>query len=176
MGPKVLFGILLGATIGMAVGFVGRRAGGTCPLLCNPYGGAIYGAVLGALVAGMLSARPRPYAPSEHLLRVGSEEAFEGALAESQQPVLVEFYTSGCPACRRLEPELHSLADRFAGRATVAQVNAGELRALSARYGIRAVPTLLLFAGRQEKARVVGYRPQEELAALLEQHMGSDAD
>ena len=173
MAARILFGLLVGAAVGMGIGLLGQRAGGTCPLMCNPYGGAIFGAIAGGLIASIGGAGVRPYTPSAHLLRIGSGEAFEEKVLKNPRPVLVEFYTARCPACRRLEPEVHALADRFAGRAVVAQVDAAALPALAERYRVRAVPTLLLFSDGKEVSRTVGYRPAESLAALLEPTVGA---
>ncbi len=173
MAPRIVFGILLGATVGFAIGYFGSRSGGTCPITCNPYGGAIYGAILGALIAGMWGRRTASYNVSSHLISVESEEAFEREVMQADGLVLVEFYTPGCRHCRRLEPVIHALADQFAGRALVAKVNAAELPEVARRHGIEGVPTLLLFKDGLEVDRAVGHRSEEALAALLERHVAA---
>ena len=167
MAAGIIFGVLLGGAIGMGIGLLGQRAGGTCPLICNPYGGTIYGAIVGGLIASMLGTGARSYTPSPHLMSIQSAQSFEEKVIKGQGPVLVEFYTARCPACRRLEPEMHALADRLAARATVAQVDAAALPAIAGRYAIQAVPTLLVFRDGKEVSRTLGYQRAEELAALI---------
>lgn len=176
MGSRILFGILLGATIGLAVGHFGQRAGGTCPLTCNPYGGAIVGALFGALVAGALGQRTPSYTPSPHLVSLGSVDAFEEKVLQAEGPVLVEFYTTNCGFCRKLEPVIHSLADRYAGRAVIAQVNTADVPELSKRYGIRGVPAMILFKDGQPVAQTTGYQPEEDLAAFLQPHLPAETE
>jgi len=173
MAPRVLFGALAGATLGMLVGFIGRRAGGSCPLVCNPYGGALYGAFLGAFIGLSLTLRPASWTPSPHVVAIDTTQAFEEKVLRGEGPVLVEFYTQLCPACRRLEPELHAFADRFAGRVKVAHVDAARLRDLSLRYEIGAVPTLILFSGGRQVARTTGYLSASQLARLVEPYLPS---
>ena len=175
MGMRILLGILLGGAVGLMVGLFGQRAGGACPLTCNPYGGALYGAILGAVIASMAGPRAPRFTPSQHLISVRSEEAFEQQVLGADTPVLVEFYTPQCGYCRMLEPVLHSLADSFHGRAAVAKVNVVDLSANGHRYHVEVVPTLLLFAGGREVERVVGYKKEKELAALLERHVPTPA-
>ena len=170
MGPRILLGVLIGGAIGLMVGMFGQRAGGACPLTCNPYGGALYGAILGAIIASIAGSRAPGFTTSEHLISVQSEEAFEQEVLGAEAPVLVEFYTPQCGYCRMLEPALYSLANSFHGRAAVAKVNVVELEALGHRHHVEVVPTLILFAGGREVERVVGYRKEKELVALLERH------
>ena len=173
MAARIIFGVLLGAAIGMGIGLFGQRAGGTCPLLCNPYGGAVFGAIAGGLITSMLGTGARSYTPSPHLVSIESAQAFEEKVIKGQGPVVVEFYTARCPACRRLEPEIHALADRLASRATVAQVDAAALPAIAGRYAIQAVPTVLVFRDGKEVSRTLGYQQAEKLAALIESPPGS---
>ena len=171
MTTKIVFGILLGATIGFAAGYLSSRAGGACPILCHPYRGAIFGAVVGALIAASLGERIPSYTPSPYLLSIESAEAFEEGILQANRPALVEFYTPNCRHCRRLEPVMHSLADRFAGKAIVAKVNGAALRDVARDSQIQAVPTLILFVDGQEVERTVGYQGEDKLAALIERHL-----
>ena len=171
MYARIVFGVLLGATAGFAVGYFGQKAGGACPLMCNPYGGAIFGAVVGGLIAGTLGAGAPSYTPSPHLVLVESPSGFEEKVLHSERPALVEFYSPLCPPCKRMEPTMHSLADRFAGRLVVAKVNAADLNELAERYRIQAVPTIIVFKDGEQLVREVGYQSEEKLAALLEAHV-----
>jgi thioredoxin 1 len=70
---------------------------------------------------------------------------FDREVLESKEPVLVEFYTSWCPGCKAIAPVLEKVAGAVAGKAKVAQVNVEEELEIGERYGIMAVPTLMLF-------------------------------
>ena len=171
MDARIVFGLLLGATAGFAVGYFAQKAGGTCVLTCNPYGGAIFGAAVGALIASALSQRTPSYTPSPHLVSIESTEAFDETVVHGDRPALVEFYATRCPHCRRMEPIIHSLADRFAGRLVVAKVNADDLQELARRYRIQGVPTMIVFKDGHEVTRTTGYQPEADLTALLEPHL-----
>ena len=95
MTERLIFGVLLGATIGFGVGMLGARAGGACPIMCNPYIACVFGALMGALLAN--AARPpAQFTPSPYLLTIESRAAFERDVLQSDKPVLVEFYAPGC--------------------------------------------------------------------------------
>ena len=171
MDARVVLGVLLGATTGFAVGYFAQKAGGTCPLTCNPYGGAIFGALIGGLIAGALGAGAPSYTPSPYLVLVESPSGFEEKVLHAERPVLVEFSSPLCPPCRRMEPIMHSLADRFAGRLVVAKVNTADLNELAKRYDIQAVPTIIVFKDGKELVRSVGYQSEDKLVALLRAHV-----
>lgn len=171
MDARILFGILLGAAIGVAVGLLGQRAGGACPLMCNPYGGAVFGAVVGALIAASLGRGTPSYTPSPHLVSIESAEAFEEKVLQAEGPVLIEFYTTRCPHCKRMEPVIHSLADRFAGRATIAKVNPDDVPSVFQRYNVQSVPTVFVFHEGQVAAQAKGYHSEQQSVALLEPYL-----
>ena len=139
----------------------------------NSNDGVLYGALIGGLIGGFLGAGEPSYTPSRHLRSVGSREAFETEVLAADGPALIEFYTPACRYCVRLEPVMHSLADRFAGRSLVGKVNVKDLREIGERYQIRGVPTLIVFRDGEEVDRTVGYQPEENLAALIERHLSS---
>ena len=168
MNPAIVFGILLGATVGFGIGYLGSRAGGTCPFMCNPYIAMALGGVVGALIASSLAPRAPAYKPSPHLLTIRTQEEFESAVLAATEPVLLEFYTPECPICRQIEPLVHALADRYAGRASVAKLNADELPEPVLRYGVEGAPTFILFKGGQPAGGLVGLVSEQQLAELIE--------
>lgn len=87
---------------------------------------------------------------------------FETLVQQAKVPVLVDFWSSTCPPCRRLEPELKALAREMAGKLRVVKVNVEQNRRVPGQLGVRAVPTLVLFRG-EELARCEGFRPLAEL-------------
>ena len=86
--------------------------------------------------------------------------------------VLVDFWAEWCGPCRRLAPTVDALASEFDGRATVAKLNVDENPNVPGRYAIRGIPTLLLFKQGQLEETIVGLRAKEEIAQLIERHLG----
>lgn len=170
MTEKVVLGALVGATIGFGIGFLGSRTGGTCPIMCNPYIAAGFGLVLGGLFASSTAGGVRDYTPSPHLMKLESQEDFEKHVLEGDGVVLLEFSRPGCHYCRKLEPTMHELADKYAGRVKVVKVDTTQLPGVAGKYDIQGVPTLFLFKGGDVAKKMVGYREKSELNELLNQH------
>ena len=78
-----------------------------------------------------------------------NQETFDTAIESSSTPVLVDFWSEGCGPCRMLAPVLEELAAEQAGKVVIAKVNIGESPEMSARFGITAVPTLIVFRNGQ---------------------------
>jgi thioredoxin 1 len=89
-------------------------------------------------------------------------------VAGSGLPALVDFWGDHCPACRQISPILRELADEYAGRLRVVKVHAAENPVLSAQYGVRAMPTVLGFAGGRVVGQLVGARPKQAFVELVE--------
>ena len=86
--------------------------------------------------------------------------------------VLVDFWAEWCGPCRRLAPTVDALASEFDGRATVGKLNVDENPNVPGRYAIRGIPTLLLFKEGQLAETVVGLAPKEDIAKMIERHLG----
>lgn len=95
------------------------------------------------------------------------EDTFDEAVSTSTRPILVDFRADWCRPCRLLEPVLEALAAEFAGRARFGRVDVDEAGDLANRFGVRFVPTLILFAGGRVVDQLVGAAPVEEIRALL---------
>jgi thioredoxin 1 len=100
-------------------------------------------------------------------LRDVTDESFEREVVASALPVLVDFWGDHCPACRQISPILQELAEERAGSLKVVKVHAAENAATAARYGIRAMPTVLLFSGGVVRGQLVGARPKRAFVELL---------
>lgn len=96
------------------------------------------------------------------------DDTFAEEVQHAKLPVLIDFWSPSCPPCRRLEPVLKSLAKELAGKVKIAKVNVESHRRLHYTFGIQAVPTLILFHGK-EVARTTGYRSLDELLEFATQ-------
>jgi len=93
---------------------------------------------------------------------------FESEVLKASQPVLVDFWAPWCPPCRMVGPVVEDMASQMQGRLKVCKVNVDENPATAQTYGIRAVPTILLFKEGQMIKRLVGARPKDELEREVE--------
>ena len=90
-----------------------------------------------------------------------------------QGVVLVDFWAEWCGPCRRLAPTVDALASEYDGRATVAKLNVDENPNIPGRYAVRGIPTLLLFKEGELAETIVGLRGKDDLAKLIERHLGA---
>ncbi len=102
------------------------------------------------------------------MVRAVTEEGFEREALAAEGPVLVDFWAGWCPPCRRLAPALEALAAEYQGRLTVLKVDVDENPELSARYGIRSIPTLIVFKEGRVADRRLGALPMDELRRFVD--------
>jgi thioredoxin 1 len=96
-----------------------------------------------------------------------NESNFEAEVLKSSQPVLVDFTATWCGPCRVLAPIVEKVADEFAGKVKVGKLDIDESPAIAAKYGIRNVPTVLVFQGGEKTAQQVGVVKREKLVEML---------
>jgi thioredoxin 1 len=101
------------------------------------------------------------------------DESHLAGLTDEYDVVLADFYADWCGPCQMLEPIVASLAAETP--AAVVKVDVDAHQKLASQYGVRGVPTLVLFAGGEAVERVVGVQEKERLAALIEDHAPADA-
>lgn len=106
---------------------------------------------------------------SEHVTEV-SDNNFEQAVLQSNQPVLVDFWAAWCAPCRMLAPTVDAVAEKYAGNAKVVKLNVDENPAISQRYGIKGIPTLILFKDGKEEERVVGATSKDAISRMIDKH------
>lgn len=101
-----------------------------------------------------------------------NEANFEVEVLQSSVPVLVDFWAIWCMPCRMMAPVVADIAREWTGRIKVGKVNTDDAPSLAMRYGVHAIPTLILFRDGQEIERVVGYVPKKTLEERLRKVLG----
>ena len=108
-----------------------------------------------------------PLLPLTRPIAVGSSQDFDELVRDALAPVLVDFWAAWCGPCRTLAPELEKIASDRAGGVIVAKVDTEALPELAARFGIRSIPTMIVFRGGKEAQRLSGALPASAIAARL---------
>jgi thioredoxin 1 len=93
---------------------------------------------------------------------------FAADVLKSSTPVLVDFWAEWCGPCKMIAPVLDELANEFGGKIKIGKVNIDNEQSLATEYGVRAIPTLLLFKGGQVTEQIVGARSKRDLKASLD--------
>ncbi len=96
-----------------------------------------------------------------------NQATFQSDVLDSAQPVLVDFWAEWCGPCHVMAPVIDDLATEFAGQVTVGKVNVDDEPALAVQYGIRSIPTILLFKDGKVIDQVVGVVPKHTLVEKL---------
>ena len=97
-------------------------------------------------------------------------------VAESQVPVLVDFWAQWCPPCRMIGPAIDALATSYSGRAKVAKLDIDQNPDVAATFGVRSIPTLLVFKDGRVVDQQIGAVPQSFIARMLDQQLEPQAE
>ncbi|HEV8139652.1 MAG TPA: thioredoxin [Pyrinomonadaceae bacterium] len=109
---------------------------------------------------------------SENVREV-SDASFENDVLNSDRPVLVDFWAAWCAPCRMLAPTVEAVADKYAATASVVKLNVDDNPSVSQRYGIKGIPTLILFKNGREEERVVGATSEGAISRMLDKHIST---
>lgn len=101
-----------------------------------------------------------------------TDQTFEEAVINAQRPVLVDFWAPWCGPCRMVAPIVEELASEYAGRVDFYKLNTDENPAVATRYGIRSIPTLLVFKNGEPVGQIIGFRPKNDLKKRLDAVLG----
>ena len=100
-----------------------------------------------------------------------TDDNWKTEVLEADGPVLVDFWAEWCPPCRMIAPAVDALATAYTGRAKVAKLNIDENPDLAHAFGVRSIPTLLVFKGGQVVDQQIGAVPQPFMARMLDQQL-----
>lgn len=108
---------------------------------------------------------------SEAVLEL-SDGSFESDVLNSDQPVLVDFWAEWCMPCRMLAPTIEEIANEYAGKAKVGKLDTDANREVTLKYGINAIPTVIVFNGGEVVKKFVGMTSKQDMADALDQAIG----
>ena len=108
---------------------------------------------------------------SSELIKHISDASFEGEVLNASTPVLVDYWAEWCGPCKMIAPILDDVSKDYQGRLQVAKMNVDENRDVPAKFGIRGIPTLMIFKGGQLAATKVGALSKAQLAAFIDEHL-----
>ena len=100
-----------------------------------------------------------------------TSETFDETVGSSQTPILVDFWAEWCGPCKMIAPILDEVAKEYAGRLKVAKLNIDENQSTPPKYGIRGIPTLMLFKNGAVEATKVGALSKSQLTAFIDSHI-----
>jgi thioredoxin 1 len=103
---------------------------------------------------------------------IADENNFQNVVLQSKSPVVVDFWAQWCAPCLAAAPVLEELEKEYTGKIDFTKVNVDENGPLAAKYGIAAIPTMLIFKDGQPVQQIIGYKPKKELKKVLDEVLG----
>ena len=108
---------------------------------------------------------------ASELIKHLSDASFEADVLKASTPVLVDYWAEWCGPCKMIAPILDEVAGAYQGKLTIAKMNVDENREIPAKFGIRGIPTLMLFKDGQLAATKVGAMSKAQLTAFIDQQL-----
>jgi thioredoxin len=99
-----------------------------------------------------------------------SDSSFEQEVLQSNKPVLVDSWAAWCGPCRVLAPTVEAIAEQYSEKAEVVKLNVDDNPSTAEAYGIRSIPTLILFSGGKEVERVIGATSKDSISRMIEKY------
>jgi thioredoxin 1 len=100
-----------------------------------------------------------------------SEASFDQTVIDAKIPILVDFWAPWCAPCQAIAPILEELAEEYEGKIVIGRLNVDEAPQVAGKYGISAIPTMLLFKEGKPVSQIVGFRPKGDLKKALDEIM-----
>ena len=107
------------------------------------------------------------------LIKHVSDATFEADVLQAAQPILVDYWAEWCGPCKMIAPILDDLASTYQGKLQIAKMNVDENREIPAKFGIRGIPTLMLFKDGQLAATKVGAMSKAQMIAFIDQQLAA---
>jgi thioredoxin 1 len=179
MFTRIFIGLLTGGAIGAVMGYYGKCSSGACPLTANPYRGAVYGAVVAALMVVSLGVKPnRASTGSANIdqnqevkamnIEIESSSEFQKKVSDASGVIMVDFFSHSCPPCKALGPVVSKLAEKYEGKAGIYKVDVEKNMELAQKWGIQKIPAVVILKDGKEVERKIGLRPESEYAGALD--------
>jgi thioredoxin 1 len=115
--------------------------------------------------------RPEGAFMANELIKTTTDATFEADVLKSDTPVLVDYWAEWCGPCKMIAPILDEVATSYKGKLQIAKMNVDENREIPAKFGIRGIPTLMLFKGGELAATKVGALSKSQLTAFIDQQL-----
>jgi thioredoxin 1 len=112
---------------------------------------------------------------SSNLIKHISDASFEADVLQSTQPVLVDYWAEWCGPCKMIAPILDEMATTYSGKLQITKMNVDENREIPGKFGIRGIPTLMLFKDGKLAATKVGALSKSQMAAFIDENLKEQA-
>lgn len=100
-----------------------------------------------------------------------TDDSFENEVLKSDKPVLIDFWAAWCGPCRMIAPVIEELSNEYDGKAKICKLDVDNNQQTAMQFGIRSIPTLLIFKGGEVVDTIVGAVPKEQIVSKLQNHV-----